>query len=88
MGSLLMKYLCLQLEVRKRDMKSWNQVLELVSFRLVSWQPKFLSLGGQVVLIKSVLNSILLYQMLVNVLPEGVKGSFRGCLVAFSGVVW
>lgn len=44
-GSLPIKYLGLQLGGRRRDIQSWNRVLELVQVRLESCQSRFLSLG-------------------------------------------
>lgn len=45
--TLPMKYLGLQLGGRGRDVKSWNRVLELFSSRLMSWQSRYLSMGGK-----------------------------------------
>lgn len=60
-GLLPIKYFGLQFGVRWMDIQRWNRVLEPVRSRLASWKLKFLSLGGQVVLIRSVLSSIPLY---------------------------
>lgn len=43
-----------------------------------SWQSEYLSMGGRVVLIQLVLNSIPIYQILVNVFLEGVKKNLHG----------
>lgn len=85
-GSFPMKYLSLPFGGMRRDIPSWNTVLGLVGSRLDSCQSKSLLLGGQVVLIKSVLSSIPIYQMSVNVSRRGLSESYMRFLATFYGV--
>lgn len=57
-GALPMKYLGLHFGSRRKDAQSWNRILEMVRARLACWRSKTLSLGGWLVLIRSVLSSL------------------------------
>lgn len=59
--------------------------MDMVRARLGNWKSKYLSMDGWVVLIRSVLSSILVYQMLVNVMLEGVRRKLYGL---FSRFLW
>nr|GEX97273.1 RNA-directed DNA polymerase, eukaryota, reverse transcriptase zinc-binding domain protein [Tanacetum cinerariifolium] len=54
---------------------SWDEVLCKVSSRLSKWKLKTLSIGGRLILIKSVLSSIPLYHMSIFKVPMGVLHS-------------
>lgn len=58
-------------------------MLDLVQGRLESWQSRYLFMGGRLVLIRSVLSSIPIYHMSVNVLPVGVKKKLHGLFYRF-----
>lgn len=49
-GSLSLRYLRLQLLGRRKDIKSWNRVLELVTCRLEGWKSRFFLMGGRLVI--------------------------------------
>lgn len=58
-------------------------MLDLVRRILESWQYRFLSMGGRLVLIRLVLSSIPIYQMSVNVLLDGVKKKLHSLFSRF-----
>lgn len=60
-------------------------MLDLVRTRLACWQSRFLSMGGRLVLIQSVLNYIPIYRMSLTILPEDIKRKFHGF---FSRFLW
>lgn len=61
-------------------------MLEMIRCHLVSWQSKYLSMGGRVALIRLVLSSLVIYQMLVSILLEGVKRKLHGfSIVSYGG---
>ncbi|XP_060217918.1 putative acyl-activating enzyme 19 isoform X2 [Lycium barbarum] len=56
-----------------RSMEIWNVVIEKFEKRLASWQQQYLSLGGRVTLINSVLDSIPTYFMSLFPIPSEVQ---------------
>ena len=60
-------------------------MLELVQAKLAGLKLRYLLMGERLTLIKSVLNSIPIYQVLVNVLPKRVKKKLHGL---FSSFLW
>nr|GEU60022.1 RNA-directed DNA polymerase, eukaryota [Tanacetum cinerariifolium] len=52
--------------------KYWDEVIGKISARLSKWKIKTLSIGGRLMLIKSVLTSLPLYHMLLYKAPLGV----------------
>jgi hypothetical protein len=52
------KYLGLPIGANHRSIGTWDSLVEHVNKRLNSWANKFLSFGGRVVLLNSVLNAI------------------------------
>jgi hypothetical protein len=78
LGSLPFTYLGLPVGANPHRLSTWVPMLEAVKRRLGSWGNKFVSLGGRIVLIKAVLNSIPLFflsflKMPVKVWKEVVK---------------
>ncbi|KAL5563602.1 hypothetical protein UlMin_033349 [Ulmus minor] len=71
-GSWPMKYLGLPLGGNPNLAEFWNPVIEKVSKRLDSWKKAFLSKGGRLTLIQSVLSSIPTYYMSLFKLPRVV----------------
>lgn len=55
------KYLGLPLCLGIPKSSLWDSVLERVDKRLSSWKGKFLSLGGQITLIKCIMRSLPIY---------------------------
>jgi hypothetical protein len=48
---------------RKLSNKDWKMVEERMEKRLSSWKEKYLSVGGRLVLINSVLTSLVIFMM-------------------------
>jgi hypothetical protein len=48
---------------RKLSNKDWKMVEERIEKRLSSWKGKYLSVGGRLVLINSVLTSLVIFMM-------------------------
>lgn len=64
-GNLLLKYLglplCIGLSKKKKKSSLWDSVMEQIEKKLSLWKGRYLSVGGCVVLIKSVLSSTSIY---------------------------
>lgn len=60
-GKLPIKFLGLPVGANPRRISTWSPVLDALSSRLSSWKSKYISIGGRITLIKSVLASIPLY---------------------------
>ncbi|CAN1848456.1 Putative ribonuclease H protein At1g65750 [Linum perenne] len=71
-------YLGLPLGARGLSEKLWDPVLTLVNKRLDSWKARFLSFGGRVVLIKSVLAALPVYYMSMLRAPAAVIRRIEG----------
>ncbi|KAK3229133.1 hypothetical protein Dsin_001014 [Dipteronia sinensis] len=71
-ATLPLTYLGLPLGARPRLKDFWNPIVRKVEDRLALWKRRFLSKGGRLVLIKSVLGSIPTYYMSVFKMPVGV----------------
>jgi hypothetical protein len=77
-GQLPFKYLGLPVGANPRLYATWVPMLEAIKRRLGSWGNKFVSLGGRIVLINAVLNSLPIFflsylKMPVKVWREVVK---------------
>ena len=70
--SFPIKYLGFPLGSSPRRYSSWKPVIDSFKRKLASWKSKFLSFGGRVTLIKSVLGSLPIYFMLLFKMPEKV----------------
>ncbi|WJX66218.1 hypothetical protein P8452_50797 [Trifolium repens] len=73
--SLPFTYLSLPVGVNPRSKSTWKPVLKAIENRLHSWKNKYVSLGGRVVLINSVLASIPIFYLSFIKLPTGVRNS-------------
>ncbi|CAJ2655849.1 unnamed protein product [Trifolium pratense] len=60
-GSTPFKYLGLPIGANPRRLSTWQPVIDSVRSRLSSWKHKQLSIGGRVVILKSVLSAIPVY---------------------------
>jgi len=68
-GSVPFTYLGLPVGVNPRLEKTWQPLLQSLTSRLGSWGNKYVSLGGRVVLLNSVLNAIPIFFMSVMKMP-------------------
>jgi exonuclease III len=71
--SLPFTYLGLPVGANPRCVNTWKPVLDAIENRLHSWKNKYVSLGGRVVLINSVLASIPIFYLSYMKLPSGVR---------------
>jgi hypothetical protein len=60
-GSIPFVYLGLPIGGDSRKLRFWKPVVDCIVARLSSWKNKFLSLGGRLVLLKSVMSSLPVY---------------------------
>jgi len=61
LGSVPFKYLGLPIRVNYRRLSTCQPLLDTLVTRLNSWSNRFVSLGGRVILLNSVLNFILIF---------------------------
>ncbi|PNX66845.1 ribonuclease H, partial [Trifolium pratense] len=80
-GKILFLYLGLPIGSDPRRLGFWELVLDRLKNRLSGWRIRFLSFGGRLVLLKSVLTSLLVYALSFFKSPSGVWRS-RGEAVA------
>lgn len=71
-ATLPIRYLGLPLAVRKSTKADFQPLIESVHQKLESWQSAFLSYGGRLTLVKSVLTALPLHYMQAIKIPKGV----------------
>ncbi|PNX92269.1 cysteine-rich receptor-like protein kinase [Trifolium pratense] len=71
-GSFPFKYLGLPIGANPRRIATWQPVIDAVRFRLSGWKHSQLSIGGRVVILKSVLSAIPVYYLSFFKAPSGV----------------
>lgn len=69
-------YLILPLGSRVLDWNSWNHVLDIFKSKLALWKTQHFSMGGRLTLTKSVLNSISIYALSIQMLTVRVPKLF------------
>ncbi|WMV49679.1 hypothetical protein MTR67_043064 [Solanum verrucosum] len=67
------KYLGLPLGAKNKELEVWNVVLERCERKLAKWKSQYLSLGGRVTLIKSVLDGLPTYMMSLFPIPKNIE---------------
>jgi hypothetical protein len=72
-GSLPFSYLGLPIGANPRKRATWDPVIQCIEKKLGSWKNKYVSLGGRVTLINSVLNSIPIYYASFLKMPRAVS---------------
>ena len=101
-GSLPMKYLGMPLGTSFKTASIWNPILEKVEKKLSGWKCLYLSKGGRLMLLKSILSSLPTYFLSLFTIPKFVaarlesiqrnflwgssEGSFKYPLVAWEKV--
>jgi len=63
MGSIPFNYLGLPVGANGRSMTTWEPLVETLNRRLNTWGHKYISFGGRIILLNSVLNSILIFYL-------------------------
>jgi mannosylglycoprotein endo-beta-mannosidase len=72
-GSLPFKYLGLPIGANPSCATTWEPLVDHIKKRLLSWRNKYVSLGGRIVLINSVLNSMPIFHLSFLKLPCKVR---------------
>ena len=73
LSHLPLKYLGVPLHNKKLSGADWGFVIDKVHKKLQSWKGNFLSIGGRVTLINSVLSAVPLYALSLYRLPKKIK---------------
>ncbi|GKU86405.1 hypothetical protein SLEP1_g936 [Rubroshorea leprosula] len=71
-GKLPFKYLGIPIGGNSRRKALWQPMVESVRKKLASWKGRYLSMGGRITLINSVLSSLPVFLMSVYVVPKGI----------------
>ena len=71
-GSLPTIYLGMPLGSKSKAWNIWNLVIEKCEKKLTGWIYKYISLGGRITLINSVLDALPTYMMSIFPIPNGV----------------
>ena len=71
-SSLPLKYLGLSLGAKFKEVPIWNPILEKMERKLAGWKRLYLSKGGRVTLVKSVLSSLPTYFLSILPIPRKV----------------
>jgi hypothetical protein len=71
-GKILFLYLGLSIGGDPRKLAFWELVIATTKTRLAGWQSRFLSFGGRLVLLKSVLTSLPVYALSFFKAPSGI----------------
>jgi hypothetical protein len=71
-SGLPMKYLGVPIDNKKLCKSLWSPIVEKIESKLGSWQGRFLSLGGRLVLINSSLTNVPLYMLSMYKTPKCV----------------
>ncbi|WMV33279.1 hypothetical protein MTR67_026664 [Solanum verrucosum] len=71
-GALPTTYLGMPLGAKSTSLEIWNGVIEKCEMKLARWKSRYLSLGGRLTLINSVLDALPTYMMSLFPIPPGV----------------
>ncbi|XP_021986150.1 uncharacterized protein LOC110882438 [Helianthus annuus] len=71
-GGIPFVYLGIQVGAKMTRISNWTSIIEVIKARLVSWKAKTLSIGGRLILIKSVLESLPIYYLSLYKAPKVV----------------
>lgn len=80
---LPVKYLGMPLGANPKLKSTWKPIIDKVRTKLASWKKRYLSFGGRIVLIKSVLCSLPIFYMSLFKMPEGVTKSIESIQAKF-----
>lgn len=82
-GSLPFTYLGLPIGGNPRRLSFWEPMVNRIKSRLPSWQSRFLSFGGRLILVKSVLSALPVYALSFFKVPAGTISSIDSILSNF-----
>ncbi|KAK9055104.1 hypothetical protein SSX86_026184 [Deinandra increscens subsp. villosa] len=82
-GSLPFYYLGVEVGSNMKRIKSWKSVVDVFENRLSLWKAKHLSIGGRLVLIKSVLDSLPIYYFSIYKAPKKVLAKLESIRMNF-----
>jgi hypothetical protein len=82
-GGIPFLYLGLPIGGDPRRLGFWEPVLARIRSRLSGWGSRFLSFGGRLVLLKSVLTSLPVYALSFFKAPSGIISSIESLLIHF-----
>jgi hypothetical protein len=71
-GSYPFRYLGIPMHFRKLNNKDWEMIEERIEKKLSNWKGKYLSVGGRLVLINSVLSSLSMFMLSFFEISKGV----------------
>jgi hypothetical protein len=71
-GTYPFKYLGIPMHYKRLNNKDWAMIEECIEKKLSSWKEKYLSVGGRLVLINSVLNDLPMFMLSIFEIPKGV----------------
>ncbi|KAM0052219.1 putative RNA-directed DNA polymerase [Helianthus debilis subsp. tardiflorus] len=82
-GAFPFKYLGIPLGANMNRIRNWDPIFSIVKSRLASWKAKTLSIGGRLVLIKAVLESLPIYFLSIFKAPVKVINSLESIIRNF-----
>jgi hypothetical protein len=82
-GKIHFLYLGLPIGGDPRRLAFWDPVVTRLKTRLSGWKSRFLSFGGRLVLLKSVLTSLPVYALSFFKAPSGIISSIESLLIKF-----
>lgn len=83
MHKLPIKYLGMPLGANPKRKSTWKPILDRFKSKLASWKRRYLSIGGRIVLIKSVLSSLPIFYMSLFKIPEGIVKALESIQAKF-----
>ncbi|XP_021971327.1 uncharacterized protein LOC110866487 [Helianthus annuus] len=82
-GGFPFVYLGVHVGTNMSRISNWNLVVEVIKARLASWKARTLSMGGRLILIKSVLESLPIYYLSLYKAPKAVIESIEASMRRF-----
>lgn len=76
-------YLGIPFFIKQDKLSFWDKIISVISKRILSWNHRWLSLAGKIILIKSVLNVVPIYLMSVLKSPKSMIVSLQDTLRTF-----
>ena len=83
MGKIPFMYLGLPIGGNPWSLEFWEPIVNRIKSRLSGWNSRFLSFGGRLILLKSVLTSLSVYALSFFKAPSGIISSIESLLNNF-----